>query len=94
VHLHFEIGTALRSANSSFLAPGSLVDPNTGYKSVMFESANPNANQSTTGVLKTDLFKGQPMMKTLQNYSNPNSNGQDRIIQNKGAEKLNEAGGF
>ena len=54
-HLHFEIGTELRSPTSNLLLRTSLVDPNTAYNNVEFESQDTETgvNQTTTGIIKT-----------------------------------------
>jgi len=87
VHLHFEIGTDLRSEGSPFLARDGLLDANTGYNGVSFTSQDPTAtNQSDKGVIKT--VTGPPVPTTdpevynnttviYQNYLNPNQNGTD-----------------
>jgi RHS repeat-associated protein len=78
-HLHFEIGTELRSAGSPFLKKSSLLDANTAYKDVKFTSQNPNArNQSDKGVIKTATDSNGNQTHTFQNFYNTTSNGTDQ----------------
>ncbi|WP_237561837.1 DUF6443 domain-containing protein [Flagellimonas algicola] len=86
-HLHFEIGTELRSENSSFLKKDSLLDANKGYNGVSFASQDPEAtNQSDKGVVKTQISIGYNpqtgkqyliLKRTNQNYSSSSANGTD-----------------
>jgi RHS repeat-associated protein len=79
VHLHFEIGTELRSSNSSFLKKSSLLDANTGYKNVTFTRQNPTAqNESNKGVIKTNTDSNGNQTQVFQNFSSTTSNGTDQ----------------
>ena len=46
VHLHFEIGTELRSEGSPFLARNGLLDANTGYNGVSIYKSKSYSYQS------------------------------------------------
>ncbi len=77
-HLHFEIGTELRSSNSPFLKKSSLLDANTAYKDVKFTSQDPNARvQNNKGIIKTTTDANGNQTHIFQNYNNPSSNGTD-----------------
>jgi len=77
-HLHFEVGTSLRN-NGRFLNKRDLVDPNIAYNGVSFFTADPNANQTFTGVIK---FSGNGV--TYQPVGN--TSGDQRV---SGRELLN-----
>ena len=78
-HLHFEIGTELRSAGSPFLKKSSLLDANLGYKDVKFTSQNPNdRNQSDKGIIKTVTDSNGNKTHTFKNFKNTTSNGTDQ----------------
>jgi murein DD-endopeptidase MepM/ murein hydrolase activator NlpD len=60
-HLHFEWGSELRGNGRKMLKKSSLRNPNEAYKTVKFESQDPNAtNQTNKGIIKTEYneFKG------------------------------------
>jgi len=86
-HLHFEIGTELRSEGSAFLKKDKLLDANTGYNNVRFSSQDPSAtNQSNKGVIKTvSTRRYNPVTGkdytletiTRQNFGTTQSNGTD-----------------
>jgi RHS repeat-associated protein len=52
VHLHIQVGTELNASGIS-VSNTSAVSPNLVYNNVSFESADPAANQTNTGVVKT-----------------------------------------
>ena len=68
-HLHFEVGTELRS-DGALIQRSSLVNPNLFYNGVSFRSSDPNANQGTTGIIKTDGngVTMQPVGQTQNDY--------------------------
>jgi RHS repeat-associated protein len=77
VHLHIQAGTSLNASGTS-ISNGSVVSPNTVYNGVSFTSADPGANQSTTGVIRTTTnAQGVQTTTTLQpNNANAANNNQ------------------
>jgi len=88
VHLHFEIGTELRSANSSFLKKESLLDANVGYKDVQFTSQQPDQNDQNVGVYKTTTSnEGKTTTTYKQDYTSPNKAGKTTVVGSSTTEK-------
>ncbi len=68
VHLHFEYGTEIKA--SGIIKKESRLSPNDAYDNVSFTSADNNANQSTTGVIKTVYNDdGSVASKMKQDYN-------------------------
>ena len=76
-HLHYEFGTELRHGRY----PRNLLDPNISYKNIEFSSLNSSADQTDTGVLKTEKADdGTIQSLTIQPLSTGSSHEPDRVI--------------
>ncbi|CAM1344204.1 conserved hypothetical protein [Tenacibaculum amylolyticum] len=96
VHLHFEIGTELRSTNSPFLKKSKLLDANIAYKDVFFKSEDEDGNQSVKGTVRISKDKDGNIIFTFQNFKNTTENGknQTRLISNQRKNELLNGTGF
>jgi RHS repeat-associated protein len=76
IHLHIHAGTEMNAANLS-VTNESAIDMNQFYNNVSFTSADPNANQTNTGVIKTVTNANGQQTRV---YQPVNTNGQDAVL--------------
>ena len=85
-HLHFEFGTTLR-AGGTMLASTGLLNPNEAYKNVSFHSADPDANQSNTNVVKVNYDNDRnKILISLQFLYGVDGDNSERVLYYKDSE--------
>ncbi len=77
-HLHIQVGTGMNAANVN-IDNSTSVSPNLVYNNVSFSSADPNANQTNTSVVKTVTNGGQTA-RVYQPVGNTSGNGDGVLL--------------